>query len=330
MKKHGKTKNSIQKQRTKLKTLRNPIPTRPIRPKQRLLSNSSYRTNTLSQRTSTKHICKKKLTEKGYVTLVFDGSYFGESQGQPRQQELPYVKQTDIEGAIDYLTSLPYVDPNKIWGLGICGSGSYMSVAGVREPRLKAITAIVPAISDISTSAMAGFFMLEEIVKKAKEKYEKRHRRTSTPQLHAKRIRRRSSILLHIKRHTSKMEQPSSSMEPTRTSKIQCYKYNERNEKTILSNKFRKCMEPTSINRNLRSSSKQRKRNAHNTRSLITISALFSAGQYPQIKAHIALGKEHEIIKEEIIETITQLAFYCGWLKTWSTFPVIDEIYNTQ
>ena len=48
-----------------------------------------------------------------------------------------------------------------------------MSVAGVKEPRLKAITAIVPAISDISTSAMAGFFMPEEIVKKAKEKYEK-------------------------------------------------------------------------------------------------------------------------------------------------------------
>ncbi len=64
-------------------------------------------------------------------------------------------------------------------------------------------------------------------------------------------------------------------------------------------------------------------------RSLITISALFSAGQYPQLKAHITLGKEHGITKEEIIETITQLAFYCGWPKAWSTFPIIDEIYNT-
>ena len=48
-----------------------------------------------------------------------------------------------------------------------------MSVAGVKEPRLKAITAIVPAISDISTSAMAGFFAQEEEVKAAKEAYEK-------------------------------------------------------------------------------------------------------------------------------------------------------------
>ena len=39
-------------------------------------------------------------------------------------------------------------------GLGISCSGSYMSVAGVKEPRLKAITAIVPTISNISKSAM--------------------------------------------------------------------------------------------------------------------------------------------------------------------------------
>ena len=81
------------------------------------------------------------LTEAGYVTLVFDGAYFGESQGFPRQQELPDVKQSDIEGAIDFLESLPYVDNSRIGGLGMCGSGSYMSVAGVKDSRLKAITA---------------------------------------------------------------------------------------------------------------------------------------------------------------------------------------------
>lgn len=48
-----------------------------------------------------------------------------------------------------------------------------MSVAGVKEPRLKAITAIVPAISDISTSAMAGFFKPADEVQAAKEAYEK-------------------------------------------------------------------------------------------------------------------------------------------------------------
>ncbi len=127
----------------------------------------------LSVKEQAQSVYAEKLTTAGYVTLVFDGTYFGESEGMPRQQELPDVKQSDIEGAVDYLVSLPYVDANRIGGLGICGSGSYMSVAGVREPRLKAITAIVPAIADISTSAMAGFFRPEHEVRSAKEAYEK-------------------------------------------------------------------------------------------------------------------------------------------------------------
>lgn len=126
----------------------------------------------LSVKEQAQSVYAKRLAGAGYVTLVFDGSYFGESEGLPRGQELPDVKETDIEGAVDFLTSLPYVDKERIGGLGICGSGSYMSVAGVKEPRLKAITAIVPAISDISTSPMMGFFAPEAEVVAAKEAYE--------------------------------------------------------------------------------------------------------------------------------------------------------------
>ncbi len=127
----------------------------------------------LSVKEQAQSVYAKRLTEAGYVTLVFDGAYFGESEGMPRGQELPDVKESDIECAMDYLTSLPYVDNERIGGLGICGSGSYMSVAGVKEPRLKAITAIVPAISDISNSPMMGFFKPEEEVRAAKDAYDK-------------------------------------------------------------------------------------------------------------------------------------------------------------
>lgn len=127
----------------------------------------------LSVKEQAQSVYAERLTEAGYVTLVFDGTYFGESEGTPRGQELPEVKQSDIEGAVDFLCSLPFVDNDRIGGLGICGSGSYMSVAGVKEPRLKAVAAIVPAIADISKSAMAGFFRPEEEVKAAKEAYEK-------------------------------------------------------------------------------------------------------------------------------------------------------------
>ena len=65
-------------------------------------------------------------------------------------------------------------------------------------------------------------------------------------------------------------------------------------------------------------------------RSLITISALFAQGLYPQLKAHLAMGKEHGLTKEEVVETVTQLAFYCGWPKAWSTFPLIEEVYDNE
>lgn len=65
-------------------------------------------------------------------------------------------------------------------------------------------------------------------------------------------------------------------------------------------------------------------------RSMITIAALFSAGLYPQLKSHLVLGKEHGITKEEAVEMITQLAFYCGWPKAWSTFPLIQEVYEDE
>ncbi len=65
-------------------------------------------------------------------------------------------------------------------------------------------------------------------------------------------------------------------------------------------------------------------------RSMITIAALFSAGLYPQLKSHLTLGKAHGITKQEAVEIVTQLAFYCGWPKAWSTFPMIEEVYTEE
>ena len=51
---------------------------------------------------------------------------------------------------------------------------------------------------------------------------------------------------------------------------------------------------------------------------------------YPQLKSHLILGKEHGITKEEAVEIVTQLAFYCGWPKAWSTFPMIAEVWPDE
>ena len=63
-------------------------------------------------------------------------------------------------------------------------------------------------------------------------------------------------------------------------------------------------------------------------RSMITIAALMAQGLYPQVKAHLILGREHGLTKEEVVEIVTQLAFYCGWPKAWSVFPLVEEVYN--
>ena len=63
-------------------------------------------------------------------------------------------------------------------------------------------------------------------------------------------------------------------------------------------------------------------------RSMITISALMAQGLYPQLKSHLILGRKHGITKEEIVEVVTQLAFYTGWAKAWSTFNLVKEVYG--
>ena len=62
-------------------------------------------------------------------------------------------------------------------------------------------------------------------------------------------------------------------------------------------------------------------------RSLITISALMAQGLFPQLKSHFIMGRKHGVTKEEVIELVTQLAFYTGWPKAWSAFPMINEVY---
>lgn len=61
---------------------------------------------------------------------------------------------------------------------------------------------------------------------------------------------------------------------------------------------------------------------------MITIASLMSQGLFPQLKSHFIIGKKHGITKEEAVEIVTQLAFYAGWAKAWSTFNLIKEVYG--
>ncbi|MBB6634131.1 alpha/beta hydrolase [Cohnella thailandensis] len=84
-----------------------------------------------------------KLAELGFVTIVFDASYQGESEGEPRYAEYPAARVEDIRSAVDYLTTLDFVDENRIGALGVCAGGGYAVNASMTERRIKAIGTVV-------------------------------------------------------------------------------------------------------------------------------------------------------------------------------------------
>lgn len=84
-----------------------------------------------------------RLTGRGFVTLVFDPSYQGESGGLPRDFESPAVRVEDIRCAVDCLVMLPFVDEEAIGLLGICAGGGYAVNAALIERRFKAVGTVV-------------------------------------------------------------------------------------------------------------------------------------------------------------------------------------------
>lgn len=83
-----------------------------------------------------------KMAERGFVTLAVDLSFWGESDGQPRNAVLPEMYAETFSAAVDYLGTRSYIDRNRIGVIGICGSGSFAISAAKIDPRLKAIVTI--------------------------------------------------------------------------------------------------------------------------------------------------------------------------------------------
>ena len=87
-------------------------------------------------------IYARKMAERGYVTLALDASHQGESGAYPRDTENPAERMEDIRCAIDYLTTLPRVDEDRIGLLGVCAGGSYALGVAPTEMRAKAIASV--------------------------------------------------------------------------------------------------------------------------------------------------------------------------------------------
>ncbi|MEG4218816.1 alpha/beta hydrolase [Microcoleus sp. Pol14C6] len=84
----------------------------------------------------------QKLADQGFVTLSLDLSFWGESEGQPRNVVSPDIYAEDFSAAVDFLGTESFVDRNRIGVLGICGSGSFVISAAKIDPRMKAIATV--------------------------------------------------------------------------------------------------------------------------------------------------------------------------------------------
>jgi uncharacterized protein len=83
-----------------------------------------------------------KMAERGFVTMSLDLSFWGESDGQPRNAVSPDIYAEDFSAAVDFLRTQSFVDKERIGAIGICGSGSFVISAAKIDPRIKAVATV--------------------------------------------------------------------------------------------------------------------------------------------------------------------------------------------
>jgi 4-carboxymuconolactone decarboxylase len=72
----------------------------------------------------------------------------------------------------------------------------------------------------------------------------------------------------------------------------------------------------------------ERKELSKRDRSLATVSALIAMNRPDQLRFHLQRAVENGAKKEELIEVITQLAFYSGWPNAVSAITTFKEVFS--
>jgi 4-carboxymuconolactone decarboxylase len=65
-------------------------------------------------------------------------------------------------------------------------------------------------------------------------------------------------------------------------------------------------------------------------RSLVTVSALIAMNRPDQLRSHLALARDNGVTQEELVETITHLAFYAGWPSAITAATVAKDVFEKK
>jgi 4-carboxymuconolactone decarboxylase len=65
-------------------------------------------------------------------------------------------------------------------------------------------------------------------------------------------------------------------------------------------------------------------------RSLATVSALVAMNRPDQLRSHLVRARENGLTQEELVETITHLAFYSGWPNAVTAISVAREVFEKR
>lgn len=63
-------------------------------------------------------------------------------------------------------------------------------------------------------------------------------------------------------------------------------------------------------------------------RSLITVSALIAMNRPDQLRSHLRLARKNGVTETELVETITQLAFYTGWPNAVTAIGIARDVFK--
>jgi 4-carboxymuconolactone decarboxylase len=65
-------------------------------------------------------------------------------------------------------------------------------------------------------------------------------------------------------------------------------------------------------------------------RSLATVSALIAMNRPDQLRSHLRIARTNGVTEQELIETITHLAFYSGWPNAVTAIGVAREVFKEK